>query len=77
MFGIINTIEDLYNKKYMVLNGAEHMALSIPIQGISADIIKIAMIRLYDEFKKNNQKINKTCIITWWNFTILSKGWIW
>ena len=56
MFGRIRTITELENKNYMIRSGAERMALNTPIQGTSADIIKIAMVRLYEEFNKNNLK---------------------
>ena len=56
MFGRIRTIEDINNKNYMIRNAAERIALNTPIQGTSADIIKIAMIRLYEEFNKKNLK---------------------
>jgi len=56
LFGRIRTIAELENKNYMIRSGAERMALNTPIQGTSADIIKIAMVRLYDEFNKNNLK---------------------
>ena len=56
MFGRIRTIEELENKNYMIRSGAERMALNTPIQGTSADIIKIAMVKLYDEFNKRNLK---------------------
>jgi len=32
------------------------MALNTPIQGSAADILKMAMIKIYDEFEKNNIK---------------------
>ena len=54
LFGRIRTIEELENKNYMIRSGAERMALNTPIQGTSADIIKIAMVKLFEEFKKNN-----------------------
>lgn len=56
MFGRIRTIEELENKNYMIRSGAERMALNTPIQGTSADIIKIAMVRLYNEFNSRNLK---------------------
>ena len=54
MFNRIRTIPELENKNYMIRSGAERMALNTPIQGTAADIIKLAMVRLYDEFNKNN-----------------------
>jgi len=56
MFGRIRTIPELENKNYMIRSGAERMALNTPVQGTSADIIKLAMVRLYHEFRKNNLK---------------------
>ena len=56
LFGRIRTISELENKNYMIRSAAERMALNTPIQGTSADIIKIAMVRLFDEFNKNNLK---------------------
>jgi len=55
-FNRIRTIPELENKNYMIRSSAERMALNTPIQGTAADIIKIAMIRLYDEFNKHNLK---------------------
>ena len=54
MFNRIRTIPELENKNYMIRSSAERMALNTPIQGTSADIIKISMVRLFDEFNKNN-----------------------
>ena len=56
IFGRIRTIPELENKNYMIRSSAERMALNTPIQGTAADIIKIAMVRLYDEFNKHNLK---------------------
>lgn len=49
----INWINDL-NK--IVKSAAEREATNMPIQWTSADIIKIAMIRVYDFIEKNNLK---------------------
>ena len=55
-FGRIRTIPELENKNFMIRSGAERMALNTPIQGTAADIIKLAMVKLYSEFNKNNLK---------------------
>jgi len=49
-------IEELNNKNYMIRQQGERMALNTPIQGSSADIIKKAMIDIYNEFKKQGLK---------------------
>ena len=49
-------IDELNNKNYMIRQQGERMALNTPIQGSSADIIKKAMIDIYNEFKKRNLK---------------------
>ena len=45
-------IEELKNKNYMIRQSGERMALNTPIQGTSADILKKAMVEIYDEFNK-------------------------
>ena len=40
----------------MIRSGAERIALNTPIQGTAADIIKIAMVNLYNEFNKRGLK---------------------
>lgn len=48
------TIEELKNKNYMIRSQGERMALNTPIQGSSADILKKAMVEIYEEFQKRN-----------------------
>jgi len=56
IMGRKRTIEELKNKNYMVRSQGERIALNTPIQGTSADILKKAMIDIYQEFKKENLK---------------------
>ena len=49
-------IDELKNTNYMIRQQGERMALNTPIQGSSADILKKAMIDIYNEFKKKNIK---------------------
>ncbi len=49
-------IDELKNKNYMIRQQGERMALNTPIQGSSADIIKKAMIDIYNKFNKLNLK---------------------
>lgn len=45
-------IDELKNTNYMIRSQGERMALNTPIQGSSADILKKAMIEIYNEFNK-------------------------
>ena len=49
-------IEELNNKNFMIRSSGERMALNTPIQGTAADILKKAMVEIYDEFRKRNLK---------------------
>jgi len=49
-------ISELANTNYLVRQQGERMALNTPIQGSSADIIKKAMIEVYNELTKRNLK---------------------
>ena len=47
MFGRKRVIDEINSANYMVKTSGERMALNTPIQGTSADILKIAMIEIY------------------------------
>ena len=49
-------IEELQSKNFMVRSSGERMALNTPIQGTAADILKKAMVEIYDELNKRGLK---------------------
>ncbi len=56
LFGRIRKINELKDSNYNVRTMGERMALNTPIQGTSADIMKLAMIEVYRKIKENNLK---------------------
>ena len=49
-------IPELSAKNFNIRSFGERIALNTPIQGSAADIIKIAMVKVYNELKKRNLK---------------------
>jgi len=49
-------IEELNSKNYLIRSSGERMALNTPIQGTAADILKKAMVEIYNEFNKRGLK---------------------
>ncbi|MCI8346910.1 MAG: DNA polymerase I [Bacilli bacterium] len=45
-------IDELKSKSYLIRSGGERIALNTPIQGTAADILKKAMIEIYDKFSE-------------------------
>jgi DNA polymerase-1 len=56
LFNRKRIIDELNSSNYMVRQAGERIALNTPIQGTSADIMKKAMIEIYEEFARNNIK---------------------
>ena len=52
LFGRKRYIPELKSKNYMVREFGKRVAMNSPIQGTAADIMKIAMIKCFDELKK-------------------------
>ncbi|MDN3618519.1 DNA polymerase I [Polaribacter undariae] len=49
-------LKDINSRNAMVRSGAERNAVNAPIQGSAADIIKLAMINIYNRFEKEGFK---------------------
>ena len=56
MFNRKRNIPELNNPAYMIRQMGERIALNTPIQGTAADIIKLAMVKVYKALKENNLK---------------------
>ena len=54
LFNRKRVIDELNNSNFMVRQSGERIALNTPIQGTSADIMKIAMVEIYNAMKENN-----------------------
>lgn len=52
MFNRRRPIPELKSSNFMQRSFGERVAMNAPIQGTAADIIKLAMIRVYDALKK-------------------------
>ncbi|MBQ6817931.1 MAG: DNA polymerase I [Bacilli bacterium] len=56
LFGRKRNIPELNNKNYLIRSSGERMALNTPIQGTSADILKMAMVKIANELKEKKLK---------------------
>lgn len=56
LFGRIRTVSEINNKNYLIRSAAERICLNTPIQGTAADIMKKAMIDVYNEFGRQKLK---------------------
>ena len=61
LFNRKRVIEELSNPSFMVRKNGERIALNTPIQGTGADIIKKAMINIYNDLKR--KKLNSKILL--------------
>ena len=54
LFNRKRVIDEINNPNYIIRSTGERMAMNTPIQGTSADIMKLAMINVYNRFKNDN-----------------------
>ncbi|MEK7512489.1 MAG: DNA polymerase I [Patescibacteria group bacterium] len=57
MFGRKRYLPEINSGVQQVRSGAERMAVNMPIQGTAADLMKIAMIEVFREIKKIDERI--------------------
>ncbi len=56
LFNRKREIEEIKNTNYLIRSMGDRMALNTPIQGTSADILKLAMIKIYKLLNEKNYK---------------------
>ncbi len=56
LFNRKRSIEEIKNTNYLIRSQGDRMALNTPIQGTSADLLKMAMIKIFKELKKGKYK---------------------
>lgn len=56
LFNRKRNIDELTSNVYAIRNAGERIALNTPIQGTGADILKMAMIKINEAFRKENLK---------------------
>ncbi len=54
LYGRIRPIPELKESNFMMRSFGERVAMNAPIQGTAADIMKIAMINIFNAIRKNN-----------------------
>lgn len=54
MMGRIRHLNDINSGNHVVRSFAERVAKNMPLQGSASDIIKVAMIKVYESIKKSN-----------------------
>jgi len=53
LLGRRRNIPEINSPNFQVAQGAERMAINMPIQGLAADIVKISMVKIFEEYKNN------------------------
>jgi len=58
LFGRRRPMPDIHSSNFIVRQGAERAAINMPIQGTEADLMKMAMIKVADQLKKQYTDCN-------------------
>jgi len=54
LLGRVRQIPDINSQSMMRKQAAQRMAINMPIQGTAADLMKLAMIKIYEALQENN-----------------------
>ncbi|MDO8529597.1 MAG: DNA polymerase I [bacterium] len=54
LLGRRRNLPEINSPNFQVAQSAERMAINMPIQGLAADIVKIAMLKIYEEYNNNS-----------------------
>lgn len=56
LFGRIRRVNEIFSPNYMTRQFGERISMNMPLQGTASDIIKIAMIKVYNRLKSEDLK---------------------
>ena len=56
IYGRVRFIPEINNSNYVLRSFGERASKNMPLQGSASDIIKLAMVKIYDVFKSKNLK---------------------
>ena len=76
LYGRYRELADINSKNFQRRSFAERTAMNTPIQGTAADIMKMAMIAVYDKMKAGNSRA-ACCYrstMNWWQKSRPMKG---
>lgn len=56
IYGRRRSLNDINSRNFLLRSAAERIAVNMPVQGSAADIIKVAMINVFNELKARNMR---------------------
>ena len=56
LYGRRRSLADIHSRNFSLRTAAERIAVNMPVQGSAADVIKVAMINVFNELKSRNMR---------------------
>ena len=56
IYGRRRSLADIHSRNFSLRTAAERIAVNMPVQGSAADVIKVAMINVFNELKSRNMR---------------------